>query len=1562
MRKRRSLIVSLALALLLVFSAPFALAFNKDKSAKAEITGAVDGTGFFVNTTESNTFKSYFDPFVATQANGLAAEFSKWENKGVVVPLAKNSQSGSYNDETLNSLVARTIKTVDLDVTNATKDNALISFAPIGEGGTLRVYLVKITDGTNAINVYLNYGNTNSAAASAYLYTATTGMFVQASGQSKIGGLSDGATGTFVERTFDAVGSTTDPLFESSVTSGYLNTTKGELVSIYYDATEKAIYTDNASGVKTLVRDLDATDVTNGEDTAFAGFSGPVSIEISHATGGGYTASVLPTANSCSHYGVVVTALDGIDLAHNSFGYLASYDLTGTTITSGAYAFGAETVVAVGDAVTLPALERVDGEDLASGEADGWNTTVYNASKEDVTATALSGDTFTAPEVGTYVVYRTKTVDETTTYVSYDYTAVQGGFENEVANIFDTKATDGMGKATVSFTTDLTTGESKVPAYSPLQNTGALLNYKGVPALGTTGETNLNLAKSYAHIPSVKISDNTSSNILVSATPLGTTDTAFDELVAMSVAVYEKADPSNYFVVTVYYFEGGGPLHAQAAATGQSAFGTRGASATQSNTALTSGDAAFTGFGSKAINFSYDNTNKAVYINGKLIRDFDATDNTNGTGSRVIWGGFKTDEVGVMIINGNGGGRVVVSNIDGNDLSYGLIETASGYTAGLVTPIREDNYNATTFANIGESVVVPAPTSKKITGEFIEREDITVATVKVNGGEAVAYEKGVTTFTAVAGINKIEYLDGSTNVVATAYVKAYDKSLESAVTGGTAQQGVKNPIGLMAPGDNRLAQHKGVGAATVKDGLLVSAQRPSGEVTETNQIVTVTLDKEIYIGDLDASTPLIDFSHMPEYISQQAVRLGVSFEDENGNTVKITSERQIPKSAGDPLYYGSSVTTDLSPIFVFVNGTKVNLRHKSSEWYNGNGFVAKGVYTSGYYPGHLAVYFDKATQTLSVKGQSFGDNEILTHLNPSNGDIATYKYPAGRPRITLGNVVKVSFEFMFDLDADYAKAEQATTAVLSGKNDASMLVTTLAGHSLAQTNGVYTKNGVTAPKTVEADVNAYAVGDTVTVPAVSSYYDFWADGGVALGDPDGYTVDVYDATSTKVASDVAKGGTFTPATFGTHTLVYKKGTVELISTEIAVSKKRISLNANDLTKFALDVSDASGVTGSVPTLIMEEDGYVVVKIDPVAGYVLTSATIGGVEQITSVDITGAEAQFRIEYDDINDGAVLYAELQSESAIKFDIVYDTAGGALAGEAGTDYQVEYSYNAPAYTLPVPTKVGYTFAGWLDGMTPVTEIAQGASKDYYLTATWTANEYTATFNSDGGSAVANATIYHDGVVTAPANPVKAGYVFDGWFLDGATTPYDFTTPVTGDVTLVAKWTMNRFTVTFTDGVASQTLDYGAKVTKPTDPTKAGFTFGGWLYGVTPFDFENTVVTSNMALTAVWTPASVTVTFDLNGGSGTADAQTIIVGAYAKKPANPTKEGYVFAGWYNGDVKYTFAEGITENVTLTAKWVEAPVVEAPVEDKEGCGKEAVGLLAVVLSALAVVFVTKKR
>ncbi|MCU6791576.1 InlB B-repeat-containing protein [Paenibacillus sp. WQ 127069] len=256
----------------------------------------------------------------------------------------------------------------------------------------------------------------------------------------------------------------------------------------------------------------------------------------------------------------------------------------------------------------------------------------------------------------------------------------------------------------------------------------------------------------------------------------------------------------------------------------------------------------------------------------------------------------------------------------------------------------------------------------------------------------------------------------------------------------------------------------------------------------------------------------------------------------------------------------------------------------------------------------------------------------------------------------------------------------------------------------------------------------------------------------------------------------------------------------------------------------------------------------------------------------------------------------------------------------------------YNSMATTPTAPTRTGYSFGGWYKdtGLTTAFAFTTAITGNTTLYAKWTPNNYTVTFNSNGGTAVSSQTIGYNNTATAPTAPTKTGYTFGGWYKDaGLTTAFAFTTAITGNTTLYAKWTLNNYTVTFSSNggtaVSSQTIGYNNTATTPTAPTRTGYTFGGWYTDTgltTPFVFT-TMITGNTTLYAKWV-LNYTVTFSSNGGTAVS-SQTINQNSTATAPANPTKTGYTFGGWYSDvglTTPFVFTTAITGNRTLYAKW----------------------------------------
>ena len=203
---------------------------------------------------------------------------------------------------------------------------------------------------------------------------------------------------------------------------------------------------------------------------------------------------------------------------------------------------------------------------------------------------------------------------------------------------------------------------------------------------------------------------------------------------------------------------------------------------------------------------------------------------------------------------------------------------------------------------------------------------------------------------------------------------------------------------------------------------------------------------------------------------------------------------------------------------------------------------------------------------------------------------------------------------------------------------------------------------------------------------------------------------------------------------------------------------------------------------------------------------------------------------------------------------------------------------------------------------------------------------------FNTNGGTSVATQTVEYCNTVTKPTDPEKDNYSFAGWYSDSdLTTEYDFTSEVTASITLYAKWTLAKATVTYNSRngsrVQPQLVPVGTATTPPTSPTRTGYAFDKWctdLECTTAFDFS-TLITDNITLYAAWRQ-TCNVVFNSNGGSDVA-TQVINIGELAVYPKTPTKDNYTFAYWCTDEELtnvFDFATPITQDTTLYACYVQ--------------------------------------
>jgi uncharacterized repeat protein (TIGR02543 family) len=249
--------------------------------------------------------------------------------------------------------------------------------------------------------------------------------------------------------------------------------------------------------------------------------------------------------------------------------------------------------------------------------------------------------------------------------------------------------------------------------------------------------------------------------------------------------------------------------------------------------------------------------------------------------------------------------------------------------------------------------------------------------------------------------------------------------------------------------------------------------------------------------------------------------------------------------------------------------------------------------------------------------------------------------------------------------------------------------------------------------------------------------------------------------------------------------------------------------------------------------------------------------------------------------------------------RYTITFDTAGGSEIAPITQDYGTNIT--APAD----PTREGYTFIGW-DREIPKTMPAENIT----VTAQWEINQYTITFDTNGGSEIAPITQDYGTEITAPDNPTRKGYTFKGWDKEiPETMPAE-------NITVTAQWEINRYTITFDTAGGSEiapiTQDYGTNITAPANPTRKGYTFKGW-----DKEIPETMPAENMTVKAQWEINQYAITFDTAGGSEIAPI-TQDYGTEITAPDNPTREGYTFIGW-DRDIPEIMP---AENITVTAQW----------------------------------------
>ena len=314
-------------------------------------------------------------------------------------------------------------------------------------------------------------------------------------------------------------------------------------------------------------------------------------------------------------------------------------------------------------------------------------------------------------------------------------------------------------------------------------------------------------------------------------------------------------------------------------------------------------------------------------------------------------------------------------------------------------------------------------------------------------------------------------------------------------------------------------------------------------------------------------------------------------------------------------------------------------------------------------------------------------------------------------------------------------------------------------------------------------------------------------------------------------------------------------------------------------------------------------------------------------------------EFVFENENITSDTVIYAKWKEKTIVP---TVHTVTFNLNGGSGNILPASVADgNKVSRPTQEPVLIGYTFAGWYTEPECINEynFNTPVTSSFTLYAKWVEvkpDTYTVSFDTFGGSDIKPVTVTAGSTLLKPSTPTKTGYAFGGWYTDmNCTVAYDFSKPVNSSFTLYAKWievVVNKYTVEFitdsSDVIPPQIVQEGKKAVRPADPTKTGYTFGGW-YTSTAYEIEynfNTPITEDIAIYAKWIPEVYNVVFETNGGSSV-ESQEVEYGEKAVKPEDPSKDGYNFMGWYTDATfknYYDFNTPVTSNLTLYAKWEE--------------------------------------